>query len=190
MIEDAGEAKDTSLALSVSTDADGFLRRACPSCGREFKTDVDEADLAGVLAPTVAKVGGQIGSIPFEANKEQPEEKIRCPFCRHRSNASDFLTDDLVAYVRSIVLREIVIPAVNKAFGGLADRFSGSRSESCLSIRFEHDSEVRPPRPVHGPEPRDMKIVRLLCCDRRFKVPERWYAVTICPYCETDIRVS
>ena len=190
MADDSAESQNTSLALRVSTDADGFLRRACPSCGREFKTDVDEADLAGALAPAVARVGAQIGGISVETETEALEEKIRCPFCRHRSDASDFLTDDLVAYLRSIVMREIVIPNMNKVFGDLADNFAGSRSDGFLSLRFEHDREIQPPRPIHGPEPRDMMIVRLLCCDRRFKMPERWHDVVTCPYCETDIRFS
>lgn len=190
MENDSSEAQDTSLALRVSTDADGFLRRACPSCGREFKTDVDEADLAGLLGPAVARIGAQIGEISAEIDEGPPEEKIRCPFCQHRSGASEFLTDDLVAYLRSIVMREIVIPRMNKMFGDIADNFARPPRDSLLSLRFEHDTAIRPPRPIHGPEPRDMKIVRLLCCGRRLKVPERWYDVAICPYCETEIRFN
>jgi hypothetical protein len=36
--------------LLISPDRDGFLRRTCASCGRNFKTEIDPADFAWALS--------------------------------------------------------------------------------------------------------------------------------------------
>ena len=190
MSETADEHETTEIRVSVSTDSDGFLRRACPLCGREFKTEIQESDLASVLAPAFARMSDDIGTIGLATAQDDAETLIGCPFCGHRAEASEFLTDELVSYIRAIALREIMFPKINKMFGGLADTFGGPRPrDSLLSIQLEHQRGVQPVRPLHGPEPRDMKIVRVLCCGRRFKVPDRWYDVSACPYCEAAIRL-
>ena len=44
------DPNDQQFAVSLKTDRDGFLRRCCPECGRDFKREINAADLQWELA--------------------------------------------------------------------------------------------------------------------------------------------
>ena len=187
--EEAGQ--NSRLSISVSIDKDGFLRRTCPSCGRDFKTDVKETELAEILAPTFSRLGAEIGDLEIHSADVGDDDRLTCPFCGHGTASSEALPEDLLLYIRRILLREIMLPVLDRTFGSLAGELGGSPGRnSFFSVRFDYSRGMLPARPIHGPEPRDMKTVVLLCCGRRFKVSESWYDIDVCPYCETAIRLS
>ena len=47
--------------LTFSLDRGRFFRRTCPSCGRDFKTQADEADLATLLQPAFQRLVSILG---------------------------------------------------------------------------------------------------------------------------------
>ena len=51
-------------------------------------------------------------------------------------------------------------------------------------------TSTSPCRPIHGPEPADMKIVEFLCCGKRVKLSEHWYDVSECPFCRTGVVIT
>lgn len=123
--------------------------------------------------------------MPGSQEEEKPAEYLYCPYCGHHAESSQMLTEDTVHYLHQHILREVALPMVNKMFAGLEDALGGSRHRSggLISIHFEHSRSPLPPRPIHGPEPSDMKIVQLLCCGKKIKVAERWDDVSLCTYC-------
>ena len=38
-----------TFSFTFSLDRDNFFRRTCPSCGRDFKTEVEPNDLAAII---------------------------------------------------------------------------------------------------------------------------------------------
>ena len=68
-------------ATPIAVDADGYLRRECPSCEREFKRIV-----AGSTA-----------------NKESASNWFFCPYCGFEAQASRWLTKAQVACTKNIV---------------------------------------------------------------------------------------
>jgi hypothetical protein len=182
------EGKDPSddrvtFAASISTDRDQFYRRACPSCGREFKTQVDPSDLQWALAAQCRRMGLEVGE---EHTDDAPADRIRCPFCDHEAPGSEMHTDETVEYLKRLVYREFVLPQMNKLFSGLEDSLGhGHRGGGFLSIslEFKHSRSLLPVRPIHGPESADMTIVEFLCCSKRIKIPDSWRDLQACSYC-------
>lgn len=59
--------------MAISLDSDGFLRRQCQACSREFKW------------------------LPSESSDPSPDGGYGCPYCRAR--AEDFWTDEQRSYL-------------------------------------------------------------------------------------------
>ena len=180
--------------LTFGLDRDNFFRRACPSCGRDFKTQIDEADLVASLQPVIRRMGVEIGETP-EERKDREKEYLYCPYCEHHTESSDMLTPTFIAYLKRHLMREYVMPMVNKMLSNVADSFGGaSRGRTggmfSIEVNFEHNRPVLPPRPISGPEPPDMTIVEFLCCGKKVKVFDGWYSISLCPYCGTEVSIQ
>jgi hypothetical protein len=171
-----------TLAASVASDRDRFWRRDCPSCGRGFKTKAEAADLQWLLASQCRRLGFQLGD---QADKTSPPVELACPYCGYSAAGADFHTRETVEYLKRLLYREYVLPLVNETFSGLADSIGGRQSSGFLSMsfQFKHSRPLLPPRPIHGPEVGDMKIVTFLCCGKELKVTENWWAIDKCSYC-------
>lgn len=112
--------------------------------------------------------------------------RIRCPYCGHEDSSAEIHTDETVDYLKRIVYREYVLPQIDQMFSGLEDSIGHrGRSEGMFSIsmKFTHNRAILPSRPLHGPEPGDMKIIDFTCCKKRIKVSEAWAAIDLCSFC-------
>jgi hypothetical protein len=192
--EEEGQSADDKahFNLSVSADRDRFLRRTCPSCGLDFKTEIDPADLEWALSSQIRHFGLEIGEGPSSVASAPPPDKLRCPYCQHEADGREMHTAETIEYLKRFVYRNYMLPMVNKMFSGLEDSFGGGGGRGgggliSISVSFKHERAPLPPRPIHGPEPADMKIVELLCCGRKIKVAERWTDVTLCTYCGAQV---
>lgn len=186
-MEDESQTDDkVQFTLSISTDRDHFFRRTCPSCGRDFKTEIDPADLAWALGSQIRRVSLEIGVNLASLAEGLPPDNLHCPYCQHLAEASEMHTEETIEYLKRFAYRDYILPMIDKMFSDLADSFGGSNSGGgfiSLSISFQHERSVLPPRPIHGPEPADMKIVEFLCCGRKIKVRDPWNDVSLCTYC-------
>jgi hypothetical protein len=180
------DSEDKSLFnLALSPDRDKFLRRTCPSCGRDFKTEIDLADIAWAVTPEFQRVGLEIG-VKRDQEVGEPEKiYLHCPYCRHIAETSEMLTEEMMTYIHRHLMREVVLLRVRKAFSSLDD--IGKRSGGFISMRIECSRSIDPPRPLHGPEPPDIKIVDLLCCGKKAKVTDNWHQVEECIFCGTKV---
>jgi|GEM_PF-1367881 len=175
--------------VSISTDRDHFLRRTCPACGQDFKTTVDPADFAWLLSEQIRRSGLEIGAVPL-GEEEQAEPELHCPYCRNGSKSSEMHTEETIDYFKRFVYRECVVPMLNKTFSDLEDSIGHGHSSGgflSISVNFEHQPIALMPRPIHGPDAPDMKIVQFLCCDKQMKINEWWNDVTECIYCNAKV---
>lgn len=180
------------FSLTYCLDKDKYFRRMCPSCGREFKTEINEADIAALLQPTFKRIETEIGQELSLQGQEPLGDYLYCPYCEHCDLASEMLTSEFSRYLRRLVMREYVLPMINNTFSDIANSFSGRRSRSSggmfsIDMTFEHSRSILPPRPIHGPEPPDMIIIEMLCCHKKIKISEKWHHLKRCPYCGVAI---
>jgi hypothetical protein len=150
----AGAPNDQiQFAVSISTDRDGFMRYTCPSCGLDFKTQIDPADLQWLLTSYCRRAGLEIGARGSDSSSPYC---FWCPYCGDRAESRQMLTEETVTYLKRIVHREYVLPQLSRMFAGLADSFGGQKQSGgllSLSIELKHSRSVLPVRPMHGPEP-------------------------------------
>jgi uncharacterized Zn-finger protein len=184
--DENGTQNNVHIGLSLSMDKDSFLRRTCPSCGQDFKTETEVADIAWMLAPQIRRMGLEIGEDETQNNSH--DDNLYCPYCGHQTEASNTFTEETVNYIHRHIMREIVLPMTNKAFSG----FNGINKNTggLISINFEYSRGTLPPRPIHGPEPCDMIEVDFLCCGRKAKVKEGWVSLSTCVFCGKRVELA
>lgn len=108
---------EVTLEMSLPLDSEGFLRRECPTCERQFKwltNSDDEADSA----------------VPDDAG-------YFCPYCGVQASADSWLTQAQVDLAQNIVQRQLLGPML-KDFGRSLDR-SGRRSGGLVRVSMEYD---------------------------------------------------
>ena len=99
------------------------VRLTCPSCGRDFKTEIDTNDLQWVLAAQCRRMGLEVGEQPNDPAKPL---RIHCPYCSFEDEARQMHTEDTVEYLKRILDREYASPQIQKMFSGFED-LSGHR---------------------------------------------------------------
>lgn len=197
-MSDLDESKRVNLySFTFSLDRNHFFRRACPACGRQFKTKAEPGDLASLLQPAFKKSGSEVGeksATERVTGKNQTSGSLYCPYCEHRTGTSDMLTLTFHSYLRRYMMREAILPQIRKMFSELADSSKRHRSRSkglfSLTVEFKADDSLLPPRPISGPEPPDMTIVELLCCGKQAKILDGWRDLITCPYCGTKLALQ
>jgi hypothetical protein len=111
---------EVSVEMAIPLDSDGFVRRACPTCEREFKwlhTESAEEDQgeAASIAP-----GGYF-----------------CPYCGIQADTDQWLTDAQVEYAQNLIATRVVGPMM-KNFSNEMNRV-GRRSSGFLRTEMKYD---------------------------------------------------
>ena len=155
----------------------------------EFKLKGDEARFTDVLGWWASKAAAEHGESEPQAQDEQERPVMSCPYCGQASPAQEFLHGDHRAYFRRVALREIAEPMVFGLFDEIDRMFSGLRSGP-VTVRVEHGSRGRSPRPFSGPEANDMVRVACARCDEHFKLYCGWSGTVRCPSCSSELRLG
>lgn len=77
------------ISVSIPLDNDGFLRRECPTCEREFKW------------------------LPSDNSYEPEPGGYFCPYCQIQADTDHWLTKPQAEYVGAIGLREVAGPLLD-----------------------------------------------------------------------------
>jgi len=86
---------EVSFGMAIPLDSDGFLRRECPTCEREFKWRPSEAE---------------------DEEDAEPADDVGyfCPYCGVQAPVDAWLTQAQLALAQNIVAREFIGPMVSK----------------------------------------------------------------------------
>jgi hypothetical protein len=149
---------EVELAMSVPLDDDGFLRRACPTCDREFK-----------WLPSSNE------SATNEPSDEPSHEGYFCPYCGVQSDQNEWLTQAQVELAQSLVARQVVAPMLQD-FARQTRRSSGlMRIDVNYTVEDEPDPLI---------EPNDMRRVDYSCHPSEpLKIDEDWTRAVYCLVC-------
>ncbi len=128
---------DFEIAISLPLDSDGFLRRACPHCSREFKwlsTDDDD-------------------SVPSRS-------EYFCPYCGATAAADEWFTLEQSRYIEEEIFQEALRPSLEDLAGSLRQigRSSGGLIEFTGSVEMPERQQAAPVF-----EPDDMRQVTPAC---------------------------
>ena len=172
---------DMSREVSIPLD-DGFLRRECPLCMREFKVallpkeieDLHQKVMNSFLVTDADEEETDLG-------EDEDEEMHFCPYCGQESPEGQWWTQEQLAY-RKTIAGNRAADIINEEFIGPLKRAFGRGSRGPISIGFEAD-EIPHKEEWIAPETDDMTVVHLPCCDRRMKILDDWSETVHCFFC-------
>lgn len=141
-----------SVGISLPLDSDGFLRRECPTCEREFKWLHSEAEGSEEMAEE-AQPGGYF-----------------CPYCAVQGPDDSWWTKSQIGFMETVGARELVGPLVERL--GQGARRLGDSSGGLIQARVEADL---PDEPEQLTEEDDMSRVDFSChSSEPVKVLDDW----------------
>ncbi len=149
--------RDITLSMTIPVDSDGFLRRECPTCEREFKwlPASEDDDAVGMLD------GGYF-----------------CPYCGVQAPEDAWFTDAQLALARSITEAEVVEPMLSKFADDIARTFRGAGMTTQSGPRRQADE----PEPLT--EADDMTRVDFAChLSEPLKILDDWHEPAHCLIC-------
>ena len=153
---------EIQIPISFPLDSDGFLRRACPNCGYEFKWLPTEGD-------------------------EQPSspENYFCPYCGKPAPPGEWFTEEQVEYMRAKAVDAAFEVVLRPSIDDLAESFEQlGRASGGL---FQFTTKVEKPTSQQAPpvfEPNDMKRIDFVCHPSEpIKVSEMWDGLVHCLCC-------
>jgi hypothetical protein len=147
---------EVAIGISLPLDSDGFLRRECPTCEREFKwlhTSPEEA--AGAIVPDVG---------------------YYCPYCGVQAPSNSWLTKAQVILAQNALAIEVVGPMVNKLSNDISRK---SRGIVSVSMKYQPPDRLDPLT-----EGDDMSRVDFICHESEpVKVLDEWDREIYCLIC-------
>jgi len=153
--------------MSLPLDSDGFLRRECPTCEREFKwlpspDDLEEGEAEGrAVAP--------------------PAEGYYCPYCAVTAPPDAWFTKAQLAVMHDIALRELIDPGLDQLEREIKKLNRSSGGFLGVEARLVRD-EPEPAPPLE--ETDDMGRVDFTCHrDEPVKVLDDWDRAVHCLVC-------
>lgn len=170
------------VSLSFPLDDDGFFRRECPLCYREFKVLLEKDELTSLAQEGLDSYMLEIQKKATDASEEEKTEpEFTCPYCGQQSSRGSWWTQEQLAYV-GVVAQNIISKMINEQLIRPLKRTSRRHSSSPLSLRFE-GKEMKQQEPWISPEINDMEIFDLPCCHRKIKLDESWSSEVHCFFC-------
>ena len=146
------------MLVSFPLDSDGFLRRACPTCSREFKW------LSGET----------------EAETPSPEHWF-CPYCGDSAAPDEWFTLEHQEYIKTAMFEEVLGLRLEDLAESIqqANRSSGGLIEISASVEYPERQQAPPVF-----EPDDMKQASFDCHpEEPVKVEEAWNRPVHCLTC-------
>lgn len=136
----------------------GYLRRECPSCLRQFKWH---------HGPTVDRPASAI----------DPDVYF-CPYCGESAPPQHWWTNEQLQYARGLLAG----PAMNMVADSIDDMLRRLPKTGLLAIELQRPAEPEPPPALH--EPTDMALLQPPCHPwEPFKVEDEWTGALHCILC-------
>ncbi len=164
-----------NIDVSFPLDEDGYFRRECPLCIKQFKVKIEEDE--------INKMGkNQIEDYLLEDSQEEVINQkdlveYTCPYCGQTSSSNSWWTEEQINYINSYV-ENIMAELINKNLIGKLKKMA--RRSSCLEF---NGKKMKFKEPWIAPETsKEFKIINLECCNEKIKVDKNEDEI-YCYYC-------
>lgn len=146
------------IPMSLPLDDDGFLRRECPTCEREFK--------------------GLVAQEGDEEDAATDPAGIYCPYCVIQAPMDSWWTQAQLEHATGLAQQQIVAP--------MLDDFAKSLGKSSGGFLKMDVKRSKTPEPLELSEANDMRRVEFACHpDESIKVLDDWAGPVHCLVCGT-----
>jgi len=147
---------EVQIEMALPLDSDGFLRRECPTCEREFKW------------------------LPSDEPGATPEDAgYYCPYCGVQAETGAWWTKAQLEHSKALLMEEVVAPKLKDFQKGMAE--TARRSHGLLTFK---PGKIEVDEPVALVEPDDMRRIDFSCHPTEpVKVLEDWTKPVHCLIC-------
>ncbi len=169
------------LQVPFPIDDEGYFRRECPYCCRQFKVLLDKDEMRDMISKLEASYLLDESSEHKTGEDREQEALFTCPYCGQEEDGDSWWTQEQLLYIRTH-LENIVADMVNEQFIRPLKREYGRKTSGPVSIRFE-GKEMEKKKAWMSPEASDMGISDLPCCGRKVKIEPEWSETVYCFFC-------
>jgi uncharacterized Zn-finger protein len=139
--------------VMIPVDDDGYLRRECPYCIREFKITKNDFDGLDV------------------------EKEYSCPYCGQTADPRKWWTQDQKALFMKVV-SNVATDILNETFVKHLRSLNNPSAGITVNAKdLDRGNEII------NPEINDMKIIGIPCCQKSVKILGSWTGSVYCYYC-------
>jgi len=171
---------EIKMNISFPLDNDGFFRRACPFCQREFKIKISNEELKNLIQKSEDSYmlkKEEISLSEKESFKENEIKEFYCPYCGQEASAGRWWTIEQKKYIQTY-MENIMTDIINKNFvEKMKKGFQGNKF-----IKFE-GKKLKMKEPQISSDDNDMMIINLSCCQSKIKILKGWAKIVYCFYC-------
>lgn len=168
------------LNVSFPTDEEGFFRRECPFCRKEFKILLEKKEIEDLVQKGLDSYLLDEDEKDSD-DKEESEDEFHCPYCGQTSPSNEWWTQEQIEYI-GIYAKNIMAKLINENLIRPLKRNFGKPTGGMISIEFK-GKEMEQQEPWISPEVNDMEIFNLPCCERKIKIEENWKSTIKCFFC-------
>lgn len=148
---------DVTLSMAIPVDSDGFLRRECPTCEREFKWLPAPKD---------------------DDDSSKPDGGYFCPYCSVQAPAGAWFTTAQIELAQHIAETQVVEPMLRK----FADETARGFRSAGMTVRSAPRRQADEPEPLA--EADDMTRVDFTCHPSEpLKILDDWRKPVHCLIC-------
>lgn len=168
----------SEIKVAFPRDEEGYFRRECPYCIKQFKVLVDEHEIQEIE---------QMGLSSFLLNKQEAEKEddestvpeYHCPYCGQVAPEGSWWTQEQLAYLR-IFAENMVARIMNESLVRPLQRSSSKSGCASVEIKVHQLEETEP---WISPEDNDMDGFDLPCCGKKVKIDSAEITKVTCVYC-------
>lgn len=171
---------DIQINISLPLDDEGFFRRECPFCRKEFKVMLTKEELAPLAQEGIDSF---MTESEAKTDSDSNSEKIEqfCPYCGQSAPHDSWWTQEQLSYI-NVFAQNIMANLVNEHLIGPLQKSFGQQHSGSFSISVKgHEMEQQ--EPWMSPEVSDMDVFDLPCCNRKIKVEEKTTSPMHCFFC-------
>lgn len=172
---------DMVISVSFPLDDEGFLRRECPLCCREFKMKPTPDEMRTIVERSAHALLSDTPDTQEQTDEHDVPPERWCPYCGQRAAYDAWWTDEQLAYLK-VVAGNIAARLINEHLIQPLKRSFGGSSREPISIEFK-GREIEETEPWMSPEPNDLERFALPCCDRELKIDTEWHQRVLCFFC-------
>lgn len=163
---------DMEMKVSIPLDDDGYLRKECPLCLKQFKVLLTEEEKNDFVNNAIKLYMVQDEKIESEENMDLEHT---CPYCGQKAPSDGWWTQEQAEFFRTIaenMAADLVNETLVKALKGMSnDLFKVDANEMEKKKVWMH------------PEINDMTVFNLDCCERKIKIEDGWNGTVYCFFC-------
>lgn len=172
---------DIEINISLPLDDEGFFRRECPFCRKEFKVLLTEDERNSLALERIDSFMTEVERKTDSDESSQKGLEYFCPYCGQSAPKDSWWTQEQLSYI-NIFVKNIMASLVNEHLIRPLKRSFGQRSSGPISISFK-GQEMEQQKPWISPEVNDMDEFDLPCCHRKIKIEDSKTGCIHCFFC-------